>query len=266
MEINNVYCGNCIELMKELPNNYVNLTVTSSPYDNLRKYKGYSFNFENIAKELYRITNDGGVLVWVVGDAVINGSESGSSFKQALFFIECGFKLHDTMIYEKNGSSFPARRDGNRYSQIFEYMFVFSKDKPKTSNLICDKKNRWAGYTSFGKCKQRNADGSLTERNMKPIPNFSPRNNIWRYNTGKGYTTKDSFAFEHPAMFPEALVKDHILSWSKENDLVFDPMCGSGTTLKMAKLNNRNFIGFDISGDYIKIAKKRINYEGEINE
>ena len=202
----------------------------------------------------------GSVLVWVVGDAVVNGSETGSSFNQALYFKELGFKLHDTMIYEKNGSSFPARRNGNRCSQIFEYMFVFSKDdKPKTAKLICDKKNKWSGWTTFGKTgSMRGVDGKLVPRKQKAVPEFSPRNNIWKYNTGKAFSTKDTIAFEHPAIFPEALAEDHILTWSKEGDVVLDPFVGSGTTTKMAHLNKRKWIGIDISEEYCKLAEKRM--------
>jgi len=256
--INKILQGDCIEVMKGIEDNSIDLTVTSPPYDNLRIYKGYIFNFEGIAKELFRVTKQGGIVVWVVGDATIKGSETGTSFKQALYFKEIGFNLHDTMIYEKNGSSFPARRNGNRYSQIFEYMFIFSKGNLKTHNLICDKKNRWEGYTSFGKSKMRNKDGNLVEREMKPVPEFSSRNNIWRYNTGNNYSTKDKIAYQHPAIFPEKLAQDHIISWSNPGDVVLDPMCGSGTTCKMAKELGRKYIGIEKDKDYVEIARKRI--------
>jgi site-specific DNA-methyltransferase (adenine-specific) len=270
-QLNQVICGDSVEELKKLPDNSVDLVVTSPPYDTLRSYKdlvkdmeekfnGYSFPFEQIATELSRVVKKGGVVVWVVGDAVIKGSETGSSFRQALYFMQQGFKLHDTMIYEKNGSSFPARRDGNRYSQLFEYMFVFSNGaKPKTANLICDKPNRWAGYTHFGKGTIRNKKGELIERNIKPIPDFSPRNNIWKYNTGKNYSTKDKVAFEHPAIFPEALVQDHILTWTTPGDVVLDPFNGSGTTTKLALLNDRQYIGMEISSEYCDIAEERLN-------
>tara|TARA_R110000744_G_scaffold67853_1_gene138268 strand:+ start:714 stop:1592 length:879 start_codon:yes stop_codon:yes gene_type:complete len=271
LKTNTILHGDSIRVMATMPPDSIDLTITSPPYDSLRTYKdlidgskeeynGYSFPFEPMARELYRITAKGGVLVWVVGDAVIKGSETASSFRQALYFIEQGFTLHDTMIYEKNGSSFPARRDGNRYSQIFEYMFVFSKGKPKTSNLICDKKNKWAGWKPWGKKggTMRTREGELVPRNQKATPDFSPRNNIWRYNTGAGFSTKDKFAYKHPAMFPEKLVEDHILTWSEEGDVVFDPMVGSGTTPKMAILNNRNYIGVDIFKDYCDIAEQRV--------
>jgi len=213
--------GNNFEVLRDrIPDDHIDLTVTSPPYDNLRTYNGYSFQFEELAQQLYRTTKKGGVIIWVVGDAVKDKSETGSSFKQALYFMSLGFNLHDTMIYEKNGCSFPARRTSNRYSQIFEYMFILSKDgPPKTAHLICDKPNRWAGSTTFGKSTYRDKDGILQERVQKPVPDFSPRNNIWRYNTGKNYSTKDEEAFEHPAIFPEELAKDHILTWSNEGDL-----------------------------------------------
>lgn len=241
MEINNVYNLNCLDGMKLLDDEIIDLTVTSPPYDNIRKYKGYSFDFEPIAKELYRITKQGGIVVWVVGDQTVKGSETGTSFKQALFFKEIGFRLHDTMIYEKNSASYPSHRKSSRYTQIFEYMFIFSKGKIKTHNLICDKKNKWAGYKDFsGKIKN-------------PVPDFSPRNNIWKYTTSFNDKTN------HPAVFPEELAQDHILSWSNKKDLVFDPFMGSGTTAKMAIINDRNWLGFEISEEYCEMTKNRVN-------
>ena len=259
MKINKIYNENCLDTMSKMPNDFIDLTVTSPPYDNLRTYNGYSFDFESIAKELYRVTKQGGVVIWVVGDSTIKGSETGTSFKQALFFKEIGFNLHDTMIYEKNTSSFPSRKDGNRYTQIFEYMFVLSKGKPKTSNLICDKENKWAGHTNWGKNTKRGRDNDLKETSkIKPVPKFSPRNNIWKYTVGGGFASSDKIASKHPAIFPEKLVNDHILSWSNEGDLVYDPFMGSGTTAKMAILNNRNYIGSEISEEYCKIIEERL--------
>ena len=253
MEINKIYNEDCLVTMGKMSDNFIDLTITSPPYDNLRDYKGYTFEFESIAKELYRVTKQGGVVVWVVGDATINGSESGMSFKQALYFMQCGFNLHDTMIYEKNSSAFPASRKGNRYTQIFEYMFVFSKGKPKC-NLIIDKPNKWAGFTNWGNNTQYNKEGELVKTdNIKPIQDFSPRNNIWRYVVGFNDKTG------HPAVFPEKLASDHILSWSNEGDLVYDCFMGSGTTAKTSIVNNRNWIGSEISSEYCDIIKKRIS-------
>jgi len=263
MEINKIYFENCLDTMGRMPGEFVDLTVTSPPYDNLRDYKGYSFPFEDIAKELYRVTKEGGVLVWVVGDAVIDGSESGTSFKQALYFMSLGFNLHDTMIYEKNGAAYPANEKSTRYSQIFEYMFVFSKGKPKTINLIKDKKNRWAGHTNFGKPSTRKTDGELQDAEAWVVSEYGYRSNIWRYNNGKGYSTKDDVAYEHPAIFPELLAKDHIISWSNEGDLVYDCFTGSGTTPKVAERLGRNYIGSEISEEYAHIIEKRI-YRNEL--
>lgn len=252
--MNEITCGNCIDVMKKIPDGSIDLTVTSPPYDNLRDYKGYTFDFESIARELYRVTKEGGVVVWVVGDQTTNGSESGTSFRQALYFKEIGFNLHDTMIYEKNGAPFP---EVNRYYQCFEYMFVFSKGKPNTTNLLKDRKNKWAG--SFGKRSQRLADGTLQQKDAIECEEYGIRFNFWRMNGGYGYTTKDETAYAHPAMFPEVLAQDHILSWSNEGDTVLDPMCGSGTTCKMAHNFKRNYIGIDISEEYCKIARDRLS-------
>lgn len=260
MELNKIYNEDCLEGMKKMPDKSVDMILTSPPYDNLRDYKGFNFDFHNIAKEIYRIVKDGGVVVWVVGDATFNGSESGTSFRQALYFMELGFKLHDTMIYEKNTSSFPSRRNSKRYTQIFEYMFVFSKGKIKTGNLICDKKNKWAGHTNWGVNTQRGKDGLLKEtKKIKPVPKTSPRNNIWKYIVGGGFTTSNNISYKHPATFPEKLAKDHILTWSNERDVVLDPFMGSGTTAVACVDTNREYLGFEISEEYCEIAQERIN-------
>mgnify|MGYP006080274063 CR=1 FL=1 len=255
-----IYCGNCQEVMASFPDGCIDLVVTSPPYDNIRDYKGYVFGeevFKEIVRQLYRVVVVGGIVVWIVGDAVIKGGESGTSFRQALGFMDGGFKLHDTMIYEKNTSSFPARRTGKRYTQIFEYMFVFCKGKIKTGNMICDKPNKWAGHTNWGKNTHRGKNGELiASKDIKPVPDFSPRNNIWKYNVGKGFNSKDKESHEHPAIFPEKLAEDHILSWSNEGDVVLDCFAGSGTTCKMAKKNGRKYIGIDTSEEYCELARK----------
>ena len=247
--------GDCVEVMKSLQSQSIDLTVTSPPYDNLRLYKGYSFNFESIAKELYRITKDGGVVVWVVGDATTNGSETGTSFKQALYFKEIGFNLHDTMIYQKNNFANPS---SNRYHQIFEFMFVLSKGKPKSFNPIKDRKNVCAGESNWGANKARQKDGSFKERPKKIVSEYGMRYNIWEFMTSKGFATKDNFAYSHPAIFPEKVAYDHIVSWSNEGDTVLDCFLGSGTTGKVAKQLNRQFVGIEISPEYLDIASKRI--------
>lgn len=254
MNYDYIKCGDCVSLMRELPEASIDLTVTSPPYDDLRAYKGFTFDYKSVIQELYRLTKPGGIVVWIVGDATTKGSESGSSFRQALYFMDVGFKLHDTMIYEKNSSAFPAARTSKRYTQIFEYMFVFCKGKIRNDiSLLCDKPNKWAGHTNWGNNTQYDKDGNLKQtNNIKPVPDFSLRNNIWKYSVGFNDKTG------HPAVFPEQLAQDHILSWSKEEDIVLDPFMGSGTTAKMAVLNNRHYIGFDVSEDYCEIARKRL--------
>lgn len=260
LELNKIYCESNLETMARMPDNFVDLTVTSPPYDNLRTYKDdidetWGENiWKHIIKELFRVTKKGGVVVWVVGDATINGSETGTSFKQALHAIDCGFLLHDTMIYEKDSCSFP---DKTRYYQIFEYMFVFSKGKPIVFNPIKDRKNIWAGTKTHG--TKRESNGALTKRQkIYYMDEFGVRNNVWKYNTGLNNSTSDKEAFKHPAIFPEKLVRDHIYSWSNEGDLVYDPFMGSGTTAKMAHELKRNWIGSEISKEYVDLVNKRL--------
>jgi len=236
--------------MATFPDNYIDLTVTSPPYDNLRDYNGYAFDFEGIAKQLYRITKDGGVVVWVVNDATVNGSETGTSFKQALYFKDMGFNLHDTMIYAKPGFSAVGAL-ATRYAPVFEYMFILTKGKLKTFNPIMDRKCKTAGSKKAGTIRQK--DGTM--KSMSNVgwvqPEYGQRFNIWEINP-------QSQGQKHPAPFPEQLANDHIISWSNEGDLILDPMCGSGTTCKMAMVNNRNYIGIDVSEEYCEIARKRI--------
>ena len=252
MEYDYIDCGDCLELMKEIPDGSISLTVTSPPYDDLRTYDGYSFDFENIAKELYRITKNGGVVVWIVNDATKNGSETGTSFKQALFFKEVGFNLHDTMIWNKGSCPFP---DKTRYYQSFEYMFVLVKGKLEVYNPIEDRQNKWSGTKVHGTLRQ--ADGSLKKptgiKSGREIKEKGVRFNVWDVSPERKNKTG------HPAVFPEQLAQDHILSWSNEGDIVFDPFLGSGTTAKMAVLNNRHYIGFELSPKYFDIACKRLD-------
>jgi len=251
IELNKIYNEDCLLGLKNIPDNFITLTVTSPPYDNLRKYNDFVWNFESVAKELYRVTKEGGIVVWVVGDATIQGSETGTSFKQALYFKECGFKLHDTMIYAKTN---PIPQNHNRYEQSFEFMFVLSKGKPATFNpLLTETKNKgkefeWGNRQTVmddNQCRRHRAS------DKRKVNATKVRNNIFYYSIGGGRTG-------HPAVFPEKLAEDHILSWSNEGDIVLDPFMGSGTTAKMAILNKRNYIGFEISTGYCGIAQKRL--------
>lgn len=234
----------------------IDLVVTSPPYDNLRDYKGYHFPFEEIAKSLYRVMKKGGVVVWIVGDQTVNGSETGTSFRQALYFMEVGFNLHDTMIYEKAGFANPSN---SRYHQTWEYMFVFSKEIPITFNPIIDKINK---YTKRGGDCTRQKDGTVKKgvKGGMKLNSYGKRYNIWRYKIGGGNIASDTI-FNHPAMFPEGVAYDHIKSWSNVGDIVYDPFTGSGTTAKMAIISQRKYIGSEISSEYCQLAEKRIQNE-----
>ena len=254
LELNKIYNEDCLHTMSKMQNNFIDLVVTSPPYDNLRTYNGYSFDFENTAKELFRITKKGGVVVWIVNDATIKGSESGTSFRQALYFKEIGFNLHDTMIWMKK-TPIPNDTRQNRYVQAMEFMFIFSKGAPKVCNYI-KQPCIMAGLPS-GTSTSRKTDGSArvdrkVKRKGKLVKDEKPLTNVWAYSNA-------TICKNHPAAFPEKLPNDHILSWSNKGDLVYDPFTGSGTTLKMALINNRNFIGSEISTEYVEEANRKIS-------
>ena len=245
----------CLQGLKLLEDKSIDLVVTSPPYDGLRTYNGYSFDFENIAKELYRVLEDGGVIVWIVNDSTVKGSESGTSFRQALYFKEIGFNLWDTMIWRKT-NPIPNDTRQNRYIQSFEYMFVLSKGKPKTCNYLKEKSKcggKVTNNTSQIKANGDSRDDRKEARKGMIVNEYKILTNIWDCSSvHKNEKTK------HPAQFPEKLAQDHILSWSNENDIVLDPFMGSGTTAKMAKLHGRNCIGFELREEYCDIAEKRI--------
>src|SRR5574344_935324 len=247
IEINKNYNESNLETMAKMPDCCIDLTVTSPPYDNLRTYNGYIFDFQSVAKELYRVTKKGGVVVWVVGDATVKGSETGTSFKQALYFKEIGFNLHDTMIYEKAQSCFGSNKC---YLQSFEYMFILAKGKLKTINFIRDRKNKVTGVQKMSKTAL-SKDGEKPERIEKELKEYGKRKNIWKYGVGGG-------KIDHPAIFPEKLAEDHIISWSNEGDIVLDPFMGSGTTAIACINTNRNYIGFELDKHYCDIANERI--------
>lgn len=249
--LDSIVCGDNVAIMKQMPNDCIDLTVTSPPYDNLRTYGGHAWDFEAVARELFRVTKQGGVVVWVVGDATINGSETGTSFRQALYFKEIGFNLHDTMIYQKK--DFPPLTH-NRYEQQFEYMFVFSKGKPSTFNGIRIP-SKYAGELRNKRNNKHEVTSAIRNREgYTTIKETKLKTNVWLM---AGAHTNHN----HPAIFPEQLATDHILSWSNECDSVFDPFSGSGTTCKMAKELGRHWIGIEVNPEYIEISDKRMRQE-----
>ena len=245
----NLILGDCLEEMKKMPDKSINLVVTSPPYDNLRDYKGYTFDFKSIANELFRVVRQGGVVVWVVGDATIKGSETGTSFKQALYFKEIGFNLHDTMIWQKPGFSAVGALSV-RYAPVFEYMFILSKGKVKSFNPIKDRLNKVSG-TITGTIMLPDGSRKRMSNEGKKRRRYGQRFNVWNITQ----VNKNDI---HPAQFPEQLAHDHIISWSNEGDTVLDPFMGSGTTGVACKNLNRDFIGIELNEEYFKIATERI--------
>ena len=252
MEINKIYNENCLDTMSRMPDDFIDLTVTSPPYDNLREYNGYTFDFEPIAQELFRVTKNGGVVVWIVGDATINGSETGTSFKQALYFKEIGFNLHDTMIWNKGGFTSVGSLK-SRYCQVFEYMFILTKGKLNTFNPIKDRINKTYGDKINGTIRMKNGNTKKKSNLGKITQKYGQRFNDWQI-----FPENKNENRIHPAVFPEKLANDHIISWSNPDGLVYDCFTGSGTTAKMCLRNDRNFIGSELSSEYCEIANKRI--------
>lgn len=247
--------GDCLQILREIANDSVNLTLTSPPYDKTRQYDGFSFDFKNIVKHLYRVTVKGGVVVWIVGDQTVNGSETGTSFSQYLYFLESGFNAFDTMIYAKNN---PQPINAKRYQGQFEFMFVFSKGKPNTVNLIMED-SKQAGKKNTGTMRNGGKDTLVKKDGYgKPYKDKKIKGNIWYYSVG---VEKDRhLTRQHPAIFPLQLALDHVYSWTNEQDLILDPFMGSGTTAIAAKQMNRNFIGIEISQEYCELAEKRLEW------
>tara|TARA_B100000131_G_scaffold280456_1_gene286370 strand:+ start:1032 stop:1880 length:849 start_codon:yes stop_codon:yes gene_type:complete len=265
LDIDKTYHLNCIAGMEKLDEDCIDLVVTSPPYDQLRTYNDsskWSMDiFYSVAAQLNRVLKPGGVIMWNVNDATVDGSETGTSFRQALHFKDvCGLRLHDTMIYEKTGIAFASGPKSVRYSQAFEYCFILSKGKPKTTNIICDKPNKWAGSTSWGKARSRKKTGELDIRENKtnPIKEFGARNNIWRIKNCGGFGQSNKESYKHPATMPEELARGHIQTWTNEGDLVLDPFMGSGTTAQVSLEEKRHFIGFEIDDTYYNMCVNRV--------
>lgn len=251
--MNQILNLDCVEGVRGLETASVPLTVTSPPYDKLRKFE--PFDFESLAKELWRVTVDGGVVVWLVGDQIVKGSESGTSFRQALHFKEVGFNLHHTMIYSPLGKFLTNHLV--RHGSALQYMFVLSKGKPRTIHLLRDKRNVHAGRL---RAPERRRPNRLRWRSSDwiPIRQWGTRGPIWTYAVGSKTTAKEPYVYDHPALMPEDLARDHILSWSNPGELVLDPFCGAGTTPKMAVLLGRKYLGFEIEERWCRLAERRI--------
>jgi len=249
-----IYHGDCRDILPHLEP--VDLVLTSPPYDDLRDYGGHGFDWKSTIDAIVPIIKDGGGCVWVVGDETKNASETGTSFRQVLYFMEKGLRLHDTMIYSKAGFAFPSI---DKYHQTFEYMFVLKRETIKFNPL----KDRRNAYTVRGGDCKRQKDGTMKkgDKGGGRLADFGQRYNVWHYKIGGGNVTKDKVAYDHPAIFPESLARDHIYSWTNPGDAVLDPMMGSGTTLVAAKQLGRKAIGIEIEEKYCEIAVKRLAQE-----
>lgn len=250
-KLNRFIVADAVDYMKRyMMADVVDLTVTSPPYENLRNYNGYHFDAESMLAQLYRVTKPGGVVVWVIGDK-INSGRSLNSFEHAFIARECGFTIHDVMIFQKRNTPFMR---SNAYTNCFEFMHIFTKGKPKTFHPIQVPTVR----NGIEMVVSNKGPDAINNKVPVELKKQKTKTNIWQYAVGFGGTTKDKIAFQHPAVFPEALARDHILSWSNPNDFIFDPMCGSGTTCKMASMFGRKWLGIDMSEEYVGIAQVRM--------
>ena len=257
LPLDRIICGDNCEVMCTLPKESIDLVVTSPPYDDMRTYGGHSWDFYGVAWQLWRLTKQGGVVVWIVGDGVVDGSETGTSMRQALHFQQIGFRLHDTMVYEKSSFRFP---DETRYYQTWEYMFVFSKGKPKAYNPIEDREVASAGTKVHGTTIDAKGNRTSVNHVQRVMKEKGVRHNVWRYKTGGGLIG-DAICHRHPAPYPENLAGDHIRSWSNEGDVVLDPFSGSGTTAKMARELGRKYIGIELNPEYVEISLERLKQQ-----
>ena len=253
--MNRLHLSDCVAGMRTLPDACVPLTVTSPPYDNLRKYGEHEFDFEAVARELWRVTIPAGVVVWVVQDAIVDGSETGTTCRQQLFFSELGFRVHNRIVMVNDGNRWPGK---TRYGGSHEIALVLSKDKPRTVNLLRDAPNKHGGRLKT--FVRRNWEGKteLTGPKSYPVATWGVRGNVWVYARGFNQSSKDKRDFAHPALMPEAMAEDLIVSFSKPGELVLDPFAGAGTTAKMALLNHRRYLGFEIHEPYFEIAQRRL--------
>lgn len=247
-----IYHGDCREILPSLPK--VDLVVTSPPYGSVRDYVRYEgVDTLAVLAELACMLIEGGVIVWNTADQVTEGSETGQSFREALHVMSQGLRLHDTMIYCREGVNFP---DANRYHPAFEYMFVFSKGAPRCFNGIRDRKNKWGGTTVHGTQRERDGRMTVPSQNGSLIPDIGLRLNWWILKPASTEPTLD-----HPARMPISMAQAHVQSWCNAGDLVLDPFMGSGTTLRAAKDLGRKAIGIEICEAYCEIAANRLRQE-----
>jgi site-specific DNA-methyltransferase (adenine-specific) len=244
-----LYLADCRDVLPTLSG--INGAITSPPYENLRAY-GSAPPCDTFAviREIAAVLGMGGVCMWNVADQVVNGGESGTSFKQALHAMDCGLRLHDTMIYCKEGVTFP---DSNRYHPAFEYMFVFSKGVPRHFNGIADWRNKWGGSPMHGTDRQPSGDVTPINGIGRPVLSYGLRRNWWPLANAYTGETKG-----HPAPMPYEMAAGHVLTWTAPGDTVLDPFMGSGTTgIACARLGRR-FVGIEIEPRYFDLACRRI--------
>jgi DNA modification methylase len=262
--LNQILQADCLKELAFFDDNSIDLTVFSPPYDGIRDYKNnWVFNFVELGKHLFRVTKDGGVAVVVIGDGTKNFAKSLTSFRLAVNWVDdIGWKLFESVIYKRDGN--PGAWWNQRFRVDHEYILMFFKgNRPKTfhkEHLMIPSKHAGKIYSGT----DRLTNGGFKKIEPKAVNPMKCRGTVWEYSTSN--TEGNRLKLQHPATFPDKLASDLILCFSEPHDVVLDPMCGSGTTCVQAKLNNRQFIGIEISEEYCDIARKRLQIEAQANQ
>lgn len=254
-ELNEIYCIDCVEGMKKIPDNSVDIVVTSPPYDGIRDYNGFNFDLHETGRGLIRILKEGGIVAMVIQDQTKNFGKTLTSFKTIIDWCDnIGFKLFECVIYRKHGSE--GAWWTNRFRVDHEYMPIFLKgEKPQYFNKENLKVPSIHGGKVMTGSGSRRTDGKTNARVTRPINTMKCRGTIWNYLMAGD---KDPIKRQHPAPFPDQIPLDFIECFCPPGGVVLDPFMGSGSTAVAAKKLNRKYIGFDTSEEYIKIAHARL--------
>jgi site-specific DNA-methyltransferase (adenine-specific) len=263
LPLNKIICGDAVEELKKIPNNSIDILVTSPPYDGIRKYNGFNYDLHATGKEIYRVLKDGGVAIMVIQDQTKNFGKTLTSFRTIVDWVDnIGFKLFETVIYRKYGAE--GAWWNKRFRVDHEYMPIFLKgERPQYFNkdpLKIPSKHGGKTMTGGG---TRLTNGIRIPTRAITINPMKCRGTIWEYMTaGDGTRLKH----KHPATFPDKLPYDFIQCFCPPNGVVLDPFIGSGTTALAAIELDRNYIGIDISKEYCDLARRRIKEEGAKNK
>ena len=258
IQVNKIICEDNITYLKTLPDECIDFVITSPPYDALRDYNGYKLDLHGLGVELLRVLKDGGICVMVIQDSTRDFAKSLTSFRTIVDWCDnIGFRLFECNIYNRQGTEGAWWK--KRFRVDHEYMPIFLKGKRPQ---YFDKENIKIPSKHGGKIMTganiRTKNGQTGSRKVKINPTKCPGTVMTFGNTCGGESKLKS---KHPAVFPNMLAYDMIECFCPEDGTVLDPFNGSGTTTLAAKCLGRNYIGIDVSEEYNKIARERLETE-----